>query len=124
HARSVIRDVWGADVYDLYASVESLYTAVRKPGRSEFQVFTELNVLEVVDASHRMVRPGERGRVLLTNLINRTLPLIRFDLHDEAVLGTAGVGADTLDSIDGKTHVRLPIRLASGETASLPLHDL
>jgi len=122
--RSLVREAWGAEVYDLYAAVESLYIAVRKPGRSEFKVFGDLNVLEVVDAYHRMVRPGESGRVLLTNLINRTLPMIRFDLCDEAILGRASFGAETLGNIEGKTTVRLPVRLADGHLSTLPLRDL
>jgi amino acid adenylation domain-containing protein len=124
YIRSLITAAWGAEIYDLYAAVESLYMAVQKPARSDFQVFTELNVLEVVDASQRMVQPGESGRIVLTNLVNRTLPLIRFDLYDEAILGKVGFGAMTLERIDGKAHMRLPVRLANGDIASLPMHDL
>ena len=124
YIRSVITAAWGAEIYDLYAAVESLFMALQKPGRSDFQVFTALNVLEVVDASQRMVQPGERGRLVLTNLVNKTLPLIRFDLSDEAILGQVGFGAETLESIDGKADMRLPVRLATGAIASLPMHDL
>jgi amino acid adenylation domain-containing protein len=98
--------------------------AVRKPGDAKFRVFTDINVLEVVDSGHRMVREGQRGRVLVTNLVNLTLPLIRFDLGDEAILAKAGFGAETLAAIEGKASVRLPVRLADGDVAELPLRDL
>jgi amino acid adenylation domain-containing protein len=124
YSRSMIQEAWGADIYDLYAAVESLYMAVQKPGRSDFQVFTDLNILEVVDTSNQMVQPGEKGRIILTNLINRTLPLIRFDLSDEAVLGKVGFGAKTLERSHGKAHLHLPVRLANGEIASLSSDDL
>ena len=122
--RALIREAWGAEVSDLYASVESLYMAVRKPGDAAYRVFTDINVLEVVDSAHRMVREGTRGRVLVTNLINPTLPLIRFDLADEAILGKAGFGAETLEAIEGKATIRLPVRLGDGGVAELPLRDL
>ncbi len=122
--RSMVQEAWGARMDDLYAAVESPFMAVRKAGSSRFNVFDDLNVLEVVDASHRMVRPGELGRVLLTNLVNRTLPLIRFDLNDEAVLGDAAFGATTIEAIEGKTSIRLPIRLSDGQISELGLPDL
>ena len=124
YARSMIQQAWEAKIYDLYAASESLFMALQKPGDSGFKVFTDLNVLEVVDASHRMVQSGEKGRVVMTNLINLTLPLIRFDLDDEAILGKVGFGAETLERIDGKTSLRLPVRLANGDIAALPLHTL
>jgi amino acid adenylation domain-containing protein len=124
YIRSIVAAAWEADIYDIYAAVESPYMAVRKPGCDDYEVFTDLNVLEVVDTARRMVTPGQRGRVLVTNLINETLPLIRFDLGDEAVLGLAGYGAQTLKCIDGKADIRLPVRLTSGEVGALPIHEL
>jgi amino acid adenylation domain-containing protein len=124
YIRSIVAAAWGADIYDIYAGVESPYMAVRRPGCDDYEVFTDLNVLEVVDTARRMVTPGQRGRVLLTNLINETLPLIRFDLGDEAVLGLAGYGAQTLKCIDGKADIRLTVRLTSGEVGALPIHEL
>jgi amino acid adenylation domain-containing protein len=121
--RAQVKEVWNADIYDLYAAAESLYMAVRRPADEEFQVFTDLNLLEVVDPANRMVRPGTRGRVLLTSLINTTLPLIRFDLHDYAVLGRAGVGAETLGRLDGKADA-LPVRLADGSVGVLEVYEL
>lgn len=122
--RAQVKKAWNAEIYDLYAAVESLYMAARLPGRDEFHVFTDLNLLEVVDTTNRMVRPGERGRVLLTSLVHSTLPIIRFDLHDIAVLGKVGFGAETLLALDGKDHDSLPVRLADGRIAALEVHEL
>jgi amino acid adenylation domain-containing protein len=122
--RAQIKKAWNAEIYDLYAAVESLYIAARRPEHEEFRVFTDLNLLEVVDTANRMVRRGERGRVLLTSLVHTTLPIIRFDLRDIAVLGKAGFGAETLLALDGKAHDSLPIRLANGDIAALEVHEL
>src|SRR5205823_6434560 len=118
------KKAWNAEIYDLYGAVESLYMAARTPGNDEFHVFTDLNLLEVVDAANHMVQPGERGRVLLTSLVHSTLPIIRFDLHDIAVLGKAGFGAETLLALDGKDQDSLPVRLDDGRIAALEVHEL
>jgi phenylacetate-CoA ligase len=47
-------------------------------------VLSELVILEVVGDDLRPVRPGERGRVLLTDLTNFVVPLIRYDIGDMA----------------------------------------
>jgi phenylacetate-CoA ligase len=42
-------------------------------------------VLEVVDDFGRQVAPGQMGRVLMTTLHNRLMPLIRYEIGDYAV---------------------------------------
>ena len=50
-------------------------------------VFEDSLVLEVVDDDGEPVPPGEPGsKVLLTNLVNRAQPLIRYELSDAVVL--------------------------------------
>ena len=122
--RAQVKAAWNADIYDLYGACESICMAMRRPGEDEFRVLAETNLLEVVDSADRMVQPGARGRVLLTSLVNTTLPLIRFDLHDYAVLGRRGVGAETLRSLDGKTYHALPVRLADGSLGLLEAYEL
>ena len=121
--RAQIKAAWNADIYDLYAAAESLYIAVRGPADEEFKVIPDLNVLEVVDSARRTVAPGTRGRVLVTSLLHSTLPLIRFDLHDYAVLGRAGLGAESL-RLDGKAYDALPVRLADGSVGALEVYEL
>jgi amino acid adenylation domain-containing protein len=122
--RATVKEAWNPDIYDLYATHESFYMAVKRPADEEFQVFTDLNVLEVVDPANRMVAPGKLGRVLLTSLFHTTLPLIRHDLHDYAVLGKAGLGAETLARLDGKGVDAVPVRLANGSVGTLEVYDL
>jgi phenylacetate-coenzyme A ligase PaaK-like adenylate-forming protein len=53
------------------------------PWTTGLHVFEDLFVLEVVDRDNRPVPPGFAGeKVLVTNLFNRTLPLIRYELSD------------------------------------------
>jgi len=122
--REKIKELWGSEVYDLYASVEAIYAAIRKPGEDHYKVFTELVLLEVVDKVHQSVDPGARGRVLVTNLVQKTLPLIRYDLFDYATLGNSTFSAESLVSLDGKSFDTLPIRLAGGGVKRIPAHEL
>ena len=122
--RAQVKAAWNADVYDLYGACESICMAVQCPGEDEYAVLTASNVVEVVDSANRMVQPGTRGRVLMTSLVNYTLPMIRFDLHDFAILGRARMGAESLRRLEGKTHHALPIRLADGSTSAIEVYEL
>ena len=122
--RALVKEVWDADIYDLYATSESLYMAVRRPTDEEFQVFTDVVLLEVVDRHNKMVQPGTRGRVLLTNLFHAPLPFIRYDLHDYAIPGKVGLGAETLLALDGKADEALPVRLVDGNLGALEIYEM
>jgi phenylacetate-CoA ligase len=73
-------------------------------GRS-LHVNTEICVLEIVDGEGRPARDGERGRVVVTDLRNRVMPLLRLDTGDMAVAGGdcgCGRGFPLLRSIEGR----------------------
>jgi phenylacetate-coenzyme A ligase PaaK-like adenylate-forming protein len=74
-------------------------------------------IVEVVDEAGRPVPPGQRGaKVLLTNLVNRTQPLIRYELLDSIELADgpdpSGRPFDRITRIDGRSDdvLRLPAR--------------
>ena len=43
-------------------------------------------ILEILDDSDRPVRPGKMGRVVVTPLFNRAMPLVRYETGDYAVV--------------------------------------
>lgn len=74
-------------------------------------------IVEVVDEAARPVPPGQPGaRVLLTNLVNRAQPLIRYELLDSVELARgpdpSGRPYDRVARIDGRSDdvLRLPVR--------------
>jgi phenylacetate-CoA ligase len=83
-----IEQAWGVRPYNAYASTEAPGpTAVSSPEDSALEVWESSVILEVVDDEYRPMSPGEPGtRVLLTNLVNRAQPLIRYELSDSVVL--------------------------------------
>jgi amino acid adenylation domain-containing protein len=89
-------------------------------------VVDELNILEVLGDHDRPVLSGEKGRVVLTNLYNYALPLLRYELQDRAVLGNPGPDSPftTIREINGRTYNALPIVLDNGEHDEINPHGL
>ncbi len=80
-------DAWGLKAINVYDATESPHIAAGAPEHVGLHVAEDALVLEVVDEAGRPVAPGIPGhRVLLTNLVNRAQPLIRYELSDSVVL--------------------------------------
>ena len=108
---------WNAPIYILYACAESKFMAIRTPGSDQMTVLDDLNVLEVLDERDQPVAPEQEGRVVLTNLYNVVLPIIRYELGDYVRRGTPAPDAPftTLREIRGRVHDALPVVLADGQ---------
>ncbi len=84
--RDVIESNMGAKVYNFYGSREvSNLAGECKNGL--LHPFLFWNYLEVLDQDNQPVREGEEGRVIVTNLFNYSMPLIRYEIGDIAVVG-------------------------------------
>jgi len=69
-------------VADNYGSSEA-FLAWQCPAGS-YHVNAEHVLLEIVDEAGRPAVPGEMGRVLVTTLENRLMPLVRYEIGDYA----------------------------------------
>jgi len=126
--RDRIEAAWGVDPCEYYVSTEQPVMAMSMPDHPRMlEVMEDLVVLEVVDADDRPVPAGTAGaKVLVTNLENRALPLIRYELPDRVTLSPdanpSGRPYVHLAAIDGRTADTLtfPGR-DGGEVAVLPL---
>ena len=84
--RENIERSFGSRVFDFYGSRESNNLAGEcKEGLMHILAFH--NHVEVLDKGDRSVNKGEEGRVIVTNLHNYSMPLIRYDVGDTAILG-------------------------------------
>jgi phenylacetate-coenzyme A ligase PaaK-like adenylate-forming protein len=73
----------------VYSSTETLVMASETPERVGLHVSEDLVVLEVVDERNHPVAPGVPGhKVLVTSLVNRALPLIRYEIADAVTLAS------------------------------------
>jgi len=73
----------GIEIADNYGATEA-FLAWQCPAGS-YHVNAEHVLLELVDDAGRPVAPGEMGRVLVTTLENRLMPLVRWEIGDFAV---------------------------------------
>jgi phenylacetate-CoA ligase len=126
--RRRVEDAWGIDPGEYYVSTEApvMASSTRAHPRA-LELYEDLNVLEPVDDAGRPVPDGTPGaKVLVTNLENRTLPLIRYELADRITVARApnptGRAYRHLARIDGRTADTLtfPAR-AGGTVAVIPL---
>ena len=84
--RQQIERVFGTRVYDFYGSREANNLAGEcRKGLMHILAFH--NLVEVLDDQNRPVKEGAEGRVVVTNLHNHSMPFIRYDIGDMAVLG-------------------------------------
>jgi phenylacetate-CoA ligase len=81
--RERIRRVFGVEVRDNYGSTEA-FLAWECPMGS-YHINAEHVIVEVVDDAGHPAAPGSLGRVLVTTLQNRLMPLIRYEIGDYAI---------------------------------------
>jgi phenylacetate-CoA ligase len=76
-----IRDGLGAPFRDSYGTSELGAIAVSCGEAAGLHVFEDLFVVEVL-RDGRPAEPGEVGRIVITDLSNRAMPIIRYDIGD------------------------------------------
>lgn len=105
--RAQIERVFGIGrVHDHYGSRE-MYLAAECGAHRGYHVHGEVLILEVVDPAGRQCAPGERGRVLVTDLSNHAFPFIRYEIGDVAIRAEdgpcpCGVTLPRLAKVDGR----------------------
>jgi phenylacetate-CoA ligase len=86
-AREIIAERLGARAAAFYSCQEIGHIASVCEAAPHYHVASENALVEIVDDRGRDVRPGERGRVIVTGLYNYVMPFIRYELGDIAVAG-------------------------------------
>lgn len=106
HTRELLKRVFGCTVVSLYSNQENGMLAIECPAHTEFHVNTASYIVELLKEDRdEPVMPGEMGRVVITDLFNRAMPLIRYDTGDLAILKNKADCAwqgQVLTSIEGR----------------------
>ncbi len=104
--RALCREAWGVPIVDMYSAEEVGYIALQCPEHEHYHVQAENVVVEVLDDAGNACKPGEVGRVVVTDLHNFAMPMIRYEIGDYAEAGGAcpcGRGLPVLKRILGRT---------------------
>jgi len=80
--KETIRAVFGIDPLSKYSSFENYEIAMECPSQGGMHVAAEDLVVEIVDDSGNPLPAGATGRVLVTDLHNFGMPLLRYDTGD------------------------------------------
>lgn len=114
--RENIQDAFNAPIYDQYGYGEVFSLAAECYKHKGLHVFTDARYIEILDQKGNPCRPGELGRIIITDLKNYCFPIIRYETGDMGkwIKGkcTCGVNFPLIDHIKGrKTDM---IKLPSG----------
>jgi phenylacetate-CoA ligase len=114
---SIAREVMDCAVGDKYSSREIGEMATQCPVSGLYHIQSETVYLEVLKTDGTRAREGEVGQIIVTNLHNTAMPIIRYAIDDYAELGpmcSCGRGLPTLRRIMGRS--RNMMRLESGDS--------
>ncbi len=92
HQRRLIENAFGCPARDTYGTAELVAGASECP-HGRLHLWPDAGLLEVVaDDEDRPLEAGHAGRLIATGLLNRDMPLIRYEIGDRGTLA-AGDGA-------------------------------
>lgn len=100
--REGVSALFGAPVVSRYSDCECGLIAQQAPGEKEYRVNTESFFVEILKTdSDERAADGELGRIVVTDLYNYAMPIIRYDTGDMGVMEARG-NAKTLTRVDGR----------------------
>jgi phenylacetate-CoA ligase len=119
--RKRIVAAFGRTPFNGYGATETGYIAFECDHHAGLHVFEDQVLIEVVDDEYRPVPPGEPGsRLLVTNLFNRTQPLIRYELNDQLTVSPdpcpCGRPFSLLETVEGRSDDVLEMPATEGGT--------
>lgn len=106
--REIIEDVFGVRIFNRYATREVAHIASECEVHDGLHISVDRLLVEVVDEQGRLCEPGQVGRILVTDLDNFGMPMIRYEIGDRGVPSehkscVCGRGLPLLSKIEGRT---------------------
>ncbi|MEQ8667506.1 MAG: AMP-binding protein [Rhodospirillales bacterium] len=116
--RRACREIWNVPVIDAYSAIECGMIALQCPDNDHYHVQAENVIVEIIDDTGQPCVPGQHGRVLVTDLHNFAMPLIRYAIGDFATVGkpcSCGRGLPVIGRVLGRS--RNMVRYPDGDSA-------
>lgn len=104
----------GAKVYDVYGSTETKEIAWHCPVADGYHINEDEVIIEIVDDEGNVLPPESPGNIVITDLHNKVMPLIRYRNHDKGLLikeaCSCGLGFALMKPLTGRAseYIRLP----------------
>lgn len=119
HDRHLLESVFGIRVISLYQACEALRIGFQCEKNLGLHVSVDQTDVRIADADGSTLPPGARGRVLISNLINRATVLLNYAIGDMGAMAAepcaCGRTLPVLASLDGRADDT--IALPGGEIA-------
>jgi len=104
--RAVIETAFGCKVFDRYGSEETGLIASECEQHQGLHLNVEHLYIEFLREDHNPAAPGEEGAIVITDLFNRGMPLIRYEIGDVGVLShrlcPCGRGLPLMERVTGR----------------------
>jgi phenylacetate-CoA ligase len=101
--RKTIEEAFDTSVHDEYGSNEFNRIGFECKNRFGYHVPEDALIVEILDENGNEVKENETGEVVITSLLNKAMPLIRYRQEDYAI------------KTDNKCEIAYPIRIKSIE---------
>jgi len=127
--RERILEAWAVEPASMYSTTEAGMIASNCTAGVGMHLWEDLSLVEVVDQQNRPVPPGVPGHhILLTNLVNRVQPLIRYQISDLVTLAErpnpTGMPFRRLTALEGRNDDIVHLPTCLGGTLAVPPHQL
>ena len=85
--RAVCRRAWGVNVLDAYSANEVGHVAIECAEGGNLHLQSEHLLVEVLDDQGHECQAGGMGKIVITDLLNYAMPLVRYEIGDFAEVG-------------------------------------
>lgn len=122
-ARASIKDSFGIEPTNLYASTEALSMG-SDCALGRLHLYNDWHKFELVDDKGEIVPDGVVGSLVVTNLYNKTMPLIRYHLKDRMSIDpqrcACGSPFPVIKEMEGRPEELLWFQNGDGKRQSVP----
>jgi len=105
--RTLIETEFGIPVVSGYQSTEALRIAYQCERKKGFHINMDHTAVRAVDANGEPVGPGEKGEIVISNLVNRATVLLNYKQGDMITLGRencpCGRSLPTIELLEGRS---------------------
>lgn len=105
--KEFIENVFNCSVYNLYGSREVSLIGISCKNSNKIHINMYQKYVEIVDKNFKTLNEHEKGEIIITNLINYSMPLIRYKIGDMGALNynqcVCGRGLIRLENVYGRT---------------------